>query len=55
MIYVVYSDGACRGNPGPMAIGASIQADRGAELAMISQLLGTGTNTSRSTRRRLKD
>ena len=44
MIYVVYSDGACRGNPGPMAIGASIQDDRGTELATVSQLLGQGTN-----------
>ena len=44
MIFVVYSDGACRGNPGPMAIGASIQDDRGTELATVSQLLGKGTN-----------
>jgi ribonuclease HI len=44
MIVVVYSDGACRGNPGPMAIGASIQNDRGKELATVSQLLGQGTN-----------
>jgi ribonuclease HI len=44
MIYVVYSDGACRGNPGPMSVGASIQEDQGTELAMVSQLLGQGTN-----------
>ena len=44
MILIVYSDGACRGNPGPMAIGASIQDDRGTELATVSQLLGMGTN-----------
>jgi ribonuclease HI len=37
MIYVVYSDGACRGNPGPMSVGASIQDDQGTELAMVSQ------------------
>ncbi|MEP6958565.1 MAG: ribonuclease HI family protein [Nitrospirota bacterium] len=44
MIAVVYADGACRGNPGPMAIGASIQDDSGTELATVSQLLGEGTN-----------
>ncbi len=44
MIFVVYSDGACRRNPGPMAIGASIQDNRGHELAIVSQLLGEGTN-----------
>lgn len=44
MIFVVYSDGACRGNPGPMAIGASVQDDNGTELATVSQLLGKGTN-----------
>ena len=44
MILVIYADGACRGNPGPMAIGASIQDDRGKELATVSQLLEKGTN-----------
>lgn len=44
MIVVIYADGACRGNPGPMAIGASIQDDRGKELATVSQLLEKGTN-----------
>lgn len=44
MIFVVYTDGACRGNPGPMAIGASIQDDRGTELAVVSALIGQGTN-----------
>jgi ribonuclease HI len=44
MIVVVYSDGACRGNPGPMAVGASIQGDRGKELATVSAFIGQGTN-----------
>lgn len=44
MIFVIYSDGACRRNPGPMAIGASIQDNRGNELARVSQLLGQGTS-----------
>lgn len=44
MIFVVYAGGVCRGNPDPMSVGASIQDDRGTELAMVSQLLGTGTN-----------
>ena len=43
MIFV-YTDGACRGNPGPMAIGASIQDDTGKELATVSNLIGDGTN-----------
>ncbi len=44
MIVVVYADGACRGNPGPMAIGASIQDDTGTELGVVSALIGQGTN-----------
>ena len=44
MIFVVYADGACRGNPGPMAIGASIQDDHGTELGTVSALIGQGTN-----------
>lgn len=44
MIFIVYTDGACRRNPGPMAIGASIQDDRGKELATVSQLRGGGTS-----------
>jgi ribonuclease HI len=44
MIFVVYADGACRGNPGPMTIGASIQDDQGKELATVSALIGQGTN-----------
>jgi ribonuclease HI len=41
---VIYADGACRGNPGPMAIGASIQTRDGIELDTVSAFLGEGTN-----------
>ena len=44
MVFVVYADGACKGNPGTMAIGSTIQDDRGTELATVSQLLGNRTN-----------
>jgi ribonuclease HI len=44
MIFVVYADGACRGNPGPMSIGASIQDDHGKELSTVSALIEQGTN-----------
>jgi ribonuclease HI len=44
MIFIVYSDGACRGNPGPMSVGACIQDDQGKELATVSALIGQGTN-----------
>ena len=39
MILMVYSDGACKRNPGLMRIGASIQDDNGAELAVVSELM----------------
>lgn len=41
---IVYADGACRGNPGPMSIGASIQTMDGVELDTVSTLIGDGTN-----------
>ena len=41
---IVYADGACRGNPGPMGIGASIQAADGREIAIVSAVRGEGTN-----------
>jgi ribonuclease HI len=41
---IVYADGACRGNPGPMSAGASVQAEDGTELDTVSTLLGEGTN-----------
>lgn len=39
---IIYTDGACAGNPGPMGIGAVIL--RGKERKEISEFLGTGTN-----------
>ena len=44
MIIIVYADGACRGNPGPMAIGASIQNTKGKVFATVSAVIGHGTN-----------
>jgi ribonuclease HI len=39
---IIYTDGACHGNPGPMGIGAVI-IDRG-ERREVSEYLGEGTN-----------
>src|SRR5262249_21010815 len=39
---IIYTDGACTGNPGPMGIGAVIL--RGKERKEISEFLGMGTN-----------
>ena len=39
---VIYTDGACTGNPGPMGIGAVVMA--GGERLEISEYLGVGTN-----------
>jgi probable phosphoglycerate mutase len=44
MKLVVYADGASRGNPGPAAIGATVQDDSGQELGTVSQAIGVGTN-----------
>jgi probable phosphoglycerate mutase len=41
---VVYADGASRGNPGPSAIGASVQDVDGQELGAVSATIGRGTN-----------
>lgn len=41
---IVYADGACKGNPGQMGIGARIQDEHGKELETVSQLIGYGTN-----------
>jgi ribonuclease HI len=41
---VVYADGASRGNPGPSAIGATVQDIDGQELATVSATIGRGTN-----------
>lgn len=44
MRLVVFADGASRGNPGPSAIGASVQDRDGLELATVSRKTGIGTN-----------
>ena len=41
---VVYADGACRGNPGSMAIGATVQTPDGDEIDTVSEAIGDGTN-----------
>lgn len=40
---ILFFDGACRGNPGPMAIGA-ILTENGKKVSDISKHLGRGTN-----------
>lgn len=42
--FVIYSDGASRGNPGPAAIGAVIFDGQGREAYRISRRLGVATN-----------
>ena len=44
MNLVIYTDGACRGNPGPSGIGASIENENGDEIAIVSSYIGNGTN-----------
>ena len=44
MNVVIYTDGACRGNPGPSGIGASIENENGDEIATVSSYIGNGTN-----------
>jgi ribonuclease HI len=44
MSYKMYSDGACRGNPGPSGIGATIMDDKGKTVHEISKFIGTVTN-----------
>ena len=44
MNVVIYTDGACRGNPGPSGIGASIENENGDEIAIVSSYIGNGTN-----------
>jgi len=41
---IIYTDGGCRHNPGPAAIGVVIYDPTGAKLATISHYLGLGTN-----------
>lgn len=40
----VYSDGACRGNPGPSAIAFLISNEEGRILREYSETIGVGTN-----------
>lgn len=42
--FLVYTDGACRGNPGPASIGVSIERPRGTEVATLSEVIGETTN-----------
>ncbi len=41
---IVHADGAARGNPGPAAIGVTVQDGAGHTLARISRRLGRTTN-----------
>jgi ribonuclease HI len=43
MSCILFFDGACRGNPGPMAIGVVLMKN-GKKLGELSKRLGTGTN-----------
>lgn len=42
--YQIYSDGACRGNPGPSGIGAVILNEKGKTIHEISKFIGNNTN-----------
>jgi ribonuclease HI len=42
--WVVYSDGASRGNPGPAAIGAAVYDGDGREVHAVSRRIGRATN-----------
>jgi ribonuclease HI len=42
--WVVYADGASRGNPGPAAIGAAVFDETGREVYKVSRRLGRATN-----------
>ena len=44
---VVYTDGACRGNPGPSSAGWVIEDFNGAIIAQAGVFLGTGRNNGR--------
>ncbi len=41
---VIFTDGASRGNPGPAAIGATIEDEQGKHITFISQPIGLTTN-----------
>ena len=42
--WVVYADGASRGNPGPASIGAVVYDNSGRELHTVSRRIGRATN-----------
>lgn len=44
MRYIVHTDGAARGNPGPAAIGVVIEDDKGRTVYEASRALGMKTN-----------
>ena len=43
-LLVVYTDGASRGNPGPSAVGVSVQRPDGSEIDRLSEMIADGTN-----------
>jgi ribonuclease HI len=44
LLYRAWTDGASRGNPGPAAIGVSIEDASGTEVASASETIGVATN-----------
>ncbi|MBU1865435.1 MAG: ribonuclease HI family protein [Actinobacteria bacterium] len=42
--FVMYADGASRGNPGPASIGAVVYDPGGAKVAEVSEVIGETTN-----------
>ena len=42
--WIVFADGASRGNPGPAAIGAAVYDDTGRLVEEVSEMLGVATN-----------
>jgi ribonuclease HI len=42
--WVVYADGASRGNPGPASVGAAVYDDSGQEVHTVSRRIGRATN-----------
>ncbi len=42
--WVIYADGASRGNPGPASVGAAIYDESGRELHTVSHRIGRATN-----------
>ncbi len=42
--WVIYTDGASRGNPGPASIGAAVYDESGREIHTVSRRIGRATN-----------